>query len=415
MNPPEDNARPDDKVPDPELSPTTNPVLAQNLGLWAQVYYTTPPEQRDQAVQKLLEELTGESGREGPAGLDGTATGPVAPGTVKSIPAPEPKVAEPLQPPNGAASEQAEPRNLIVPAAQTTLQEQAPEVLDDSLVCPACLHKNRLQQRFCGLCGFPLKSSQSTSTERAPVKKSLAVPPPPPAETFPRPREIQRSEESWDWLREKNATPFDTSSEHSGTWKYIALVAGVLVLILLGSIWWAGSKSSAPPAETPAAGKPAPAAPSEPSSSSRSSSAKSQLPSAREKANAATGPAPDNPPADKAHSPAEESPARAATPAANPSQAGSSDDDGTAELTQARRYLEGQGVPRDSRAASFWLWKAVAKKNTPAVLLLSDLYAHGDGVSRSCDQARVLLSAASQRGSTEAAAKLVSLRQTVCP
>jgi TPR repeat protein len=66
-------------------------------------------------------------------------------------------------------------------------------------------------------------------------------------------------------------------------------------------------------------------------------------------------------------------------------------------------------------AASRWLWKAVAKKNGPAVLLLSDLYARGDGVSRSCDQARVLLSAAAQRGSSEAAAKLVSLRQTVCP
>jgi TPR repeat protein len=62
--------------------------------------------------------------------------------------------------------------------------------------------------------------------------------------------------------------------------------------------------------------------------------------------------------------------------------------------------------------ASQWLWKAVAKKNSDAVLLLSDLYAHGDGVPRSCEQARILLVAAAKQGSSTAAQKLRSVETT---
>ncbi len=406
---PEDKVRSGDTVPDPELSPTTNPILAQNLGLWAQVYYTTPPEQRDQAVQKLLEELKGESRQEERGGAEKATAEQVAPRTErKTIAETEQKATDFPQLRDAPVNETVEVRNLTIPPVKTTLQEQAPEILDDSLVCPACLHKNRLQQRFCGLCGFPLKSSQPTSGEPAAVKKSAPAPAPPPAQSFPLPRQVERSEESWDWLREKNTTAFDTSSEHSGTWKYIAAVAGALLLLLLASIWWAGSKSSPPPAQAPATEQTAPAAAPEPSqpakpTQSATSQPSSQPPSAPEKTDT---PIVQSPPEQSTKTPAA---------AANPARGGSSADDGTAELIQARRYLDGQGVPRDSRAASFWLWKAVAKKNTTSVLLLSDLYARGDGVSRSCDQARVLLSAAAQRGSTEAAAKLVSLRQTICP
>lgn len=414
MTPPRDEVRSDDKVPDPELSPTTNPILAQNLGLWAQVYYTTPPEQRDQAVQKLLEELKGESSLEEPAGPENAAPENVAPRAAgKDIPEAEQEATNVPQTGGATAEETVAARNISIVPVTTPRQEQAPEILDDSLVCPACLHKNRLQQRFCGLCGFPLKSSQPAGNEPAAAKKGSPTPkpPPPPAESFPPSRQIERSEESWDWLREKNTTAFDTSSEHSGTWKYIALVAGALVLLLVASIWWAGSKNSPPPAQAPATEQSAPAAtpeqpsaaPAEPAHSTTSAST-SQPPNAPAKTATPI-----------AQSPGQESSAMPPAPTANPTDGVSSDDDGTAELIQARRYLEGQGVPRDSREASRWLWKAVAKKNGPAVLLLSDLYAHGDGVSRSCDQARVLLSAAAQRGSTEAAAKLVSLRQTVCP
>ena len=54
---------------------------------------------------------------------------------------------------------------------------------------------------------------------------------------------------------------------------------------------------------------------------------------------------------------------------------------------------------RDSSEAAKLLWKAVSKQNATAAVLLSDLYLRGDGVPRSCDQARLLLVAAAKRGS----------------
>src|SRR5205085_7237968 len=44
-------------LPGPELNPMLNPTLGKNLGRWAQVYFTSPPEKREEAVQELLKEL----------------------------------------------------------------------------------------------------------------------------------------------------------------------------------------------------------------------------------------------------------------------------------------------------------------------------------------------------------------------
>ena len=44
-------------LPDTELNPLLNPLLAENLGRWAEVYFTSPPENRAQAVSALLSEL----------------------------------------------------------------------------------------------------------------------------------------------------------------------------------------------------------------------------------------------------------------------------------------------------------------------------------------------------------------------
>jgi TPR repeat protein len=43
--------------------------------------------------------------------------------------------------------------------------------------------------------------------------------------------------------------------------------------------------------------------------------------------------------------------------------------------------------------------------------LLSDLYARGDGVPHSCEQARLLLIAAAKKGSSAAAQKLRSVER----
>ena len=64
---------------------------------------------------------------------------------------------------------------------------------------------------------------------------------------------------------------------------------------------------------------------------------------------------------------------------------------GSADLRLAQRYLGGSMGARDSSEAAKLLWRAVGKQNTTAAILLSGLYARGDGVPKSCDQARLLL------------------------
>lgn len=61
------------------------------------------------------------------------------------------------------------------------------------------------------------------------------------------------------------------------------------------------------------------------------------------------------------------------------------------------------------------LWAAVAQGNTSAEVTLAKLYLIGGGVSKSCDQARVLLQAAAKKGNGEALDKLSQINQQGCP
>jgi TPR repeat protein len=88
---------------------------------------------------------------------------------------------------------------------------------------------------------------------------------------------------------------------------------------------------------------------------------------------------------------------------------------GAEELAQAEGYLTGKYGSRNSSEAARYLWKAVSKENPTAILLLSDLYLAGDGVPKSCDQARLLLRAAARKNVAAAAHKLRELQQTGCP
>jgi TPR repeat protein len=88
---------------------------------------------------------------------------------------------------------------------------------------------------------------------------------------------------------------------------------------------------------------------------------------------------------------------------------------GSEELAAARRYLKGtDGQKQDTTEAVDWLWKAVAKRNIEATLLLSDLFLKGSGVPQNCDQGRVLLDAAASRGSKDAAVRLRHLQAFGC-
>ena len=54
------------------------------------------------------------------------------------------------------------------------------------------------------------------------------------------------------------------------------------------------------------------------------------------------------------------------------------------------------------------------KGNLTAETTLANLYLRGEGVPKNCDQARVLLSAASDKGDPEAKRKLLELDHTGC-
>jgi hypothetical protein len=88
---------------------------------------------------------------------------------------------------------------------------------------------------------------------------------------------------------------------------------------------------------------------------------------------------------------------------------------GAEELAVAQRYLNGtNGQGRNSAEAAKWLWKAIAKHNGEATLVLSDLYLKGDGVSKNCDQARVLLDSAAIKGVKNAGERLRHLQAFGC-
>jgi hypothetical protein len=97
-----------------------------------------------------------------------------------------------------------------------------------------------------------------------------------------------------------------------------------------------------------------------------------------------------------------------ALPPAQPADAGET------QLMLARQYLDGTIHARDTSVASKLLWTAVEKGNATAETTLADLYLRGDGVAKNCDQARVLLAAASGKGNIEAMQKLQQLNQTGC-
>ena len=119
---------------------------------------------------------------------------------------------------------------------------------------------------------------------------------------------------------------------------------------------------------------------------------------------AATKPVPDT-----AHQPANPEAAPSATP-----PTGAPPQPGEKELVQALRYLDGAYGRKDTAAAVTWFWQAVAKGNQEAAVRLAGLYLRGEGVERSCDQARVLLTTAAQKGNAEAAKRLETLPAAGC-
>ena len=392
-------------LPEPELNPLLNPLLGQHMGRWAEVYFTSPPEKREQAVTELLHELQAENATSEGAAL--TSATPVQEG------APVP-VFEP-------ASE--------IPQAPVT-----------SVRCHACGWENPASHRFCGMCGTPV-AAQSAEDD-LPTAEDLQQSEP----AFPRNNEspFARSKDAvyepalstnelslFQAGREAsdNEDEMFSYSPASRSYRVYVGIALAIVIFALAYMAWRGAQATsqsshvepqAPPEVTQPAG-PAPTPPSTPTSTSKTDPSEG-TPPANEQATA---------PSDSGRAQVEsgrvESTAKAsghklahATPPTAPvvetkpsevSVAGNGDE----ELAMAQRYLAGgDGLQRNSAEAAKWLWKSLAKQNANATLLLADLYLKGDGVSKNCDQARVLLDSAARSGMKQAGERLRHLEALGC-
>jgi len=103
------------------------------------------------------------------------------------------------------------------------------------------------------------------------------------------------------------------------------------------------------------------------------------------------------------------------TPGGTAQANGASGDTGAMELGVAMQFLHGANGKSQPMQAVEWLWLSVEKGNMPAEVALADLYVRGEGVAQSCEEARVLLLAASKKGSGEATRALGDLPTKGCP
>jgi len=387
-------------LPDPELNPLLNPVLAANMGRWAEVYFTSPPEKRGEAISQLVRELERD------------------PQPASFMPGPDP-------------SDNQRPREFREEPAAATAPDSLVAIEIPALKCGSCGVENSAAQRFCGMCGGLLMvSSERTSSlaahaaqrtgrgfdeyESSPENVSHESGPESEFSSARRPyfskpdSAYALPEEGFLGLGSRPDSESDFRSEISASPNRYRLYAGVGVAILLAALaygkWHSGAAfrgaATAPSAVQPAA----PAAqPGEP---------------------AAAPPTPqeDALPASQAHDLQAQAAAPPATTSrsvlqtvradANPSAAAAS---GAEELAVAEKYLTARpDAVRDSREAATWLWKAVGKNNVTATMLLSDLYLRGDGVPKSCDQARLLLDAAARKGAPNAAERIRNLPALGC-
>ncbi|MGA8762123.1 MAG: hypothetical protein WB562_04460 [Candidatus Sulfotelmatobacter sp.] len=380
-----DSEKPDDStLPRPELNPLLNPILASHMGRWAEVYFTNPPEKREEAILELLRELESNPGAE-------SDPVPVA----------------------------AEIMHADVP---TAVANSAPQAAKPSSVCNLCGHKNASEQLFCGACGARLSMG---ATPVGAVSPREAYHPAPPAasavvdafDVVPTLRQII----------EKSGDPYSPSPVPSlgparrepvapraartpgvvrvqpdppPNRRPLYVGAGVVALLLAGLLymgWRVNVKSSGAPIQglQPSTPQPPAPAPQLPAPTLEDTQQHTKRPAVNRQPTA-TKPAAPNP-----------APLSSATAVTQ--------EGGTDELARAQKYLNGApGDNHDSSEAAKWLWKAVSKQNMTGTLLLSDLYLRGDGVPRSCDQARLLLSAAARKGNAEAGQRLRNLRAYGC-
>jgi hypothetical protein len=407
MNEPDENT-----LPDPELNPLLNPLLAAHMGRWAEVYFTTPPEQRGHAISELLRELES---------MPSADSAPVQAIPVRAIP---------VQTINDERREE----RIETPEAWGLSSTELASPMESTLTCSACAHQNSADQRFCGMCGAALQfspeprlwgvaearaitRSRSTSPQHSPEESSDKY----AAEPIVSSVATQDDRNAWEPVRPvmENDLPSFAVEREPVPYRY-RLYAGAGLAILFAALGYAAWHRTAD--------RPSAAAPLMPSAATAPVVSKAAKPSQQPPATGSTSTASDSPasPAPQRTRPDEPSSKEQAAAATRPtarivpvtstsSPIVSGEQSGAEELATAEKYLSGSpGTARDSSEAAQWLWKAVRKRNLTATIALSDLYLRGDGVSKNCDQARLLLDAAARQGGTGAAERIRNLQAFGC-
>ena len=411
----------------PELNPLENPLLSENMHRWAEVYFNNPPERRDAAVVDLLEELL-EERRQRDELIRKANPMPVAASRVVNTPA-------------------SNHERLVY--------------------CPACRTANPVSHQFCGMCGQTLEAEEQRAAENEPkldTRTDRRMTAAPVVNPLPATQEFRDEVES-DGVHEFEDAPegeeYVSSYEHeprsfppayasndlslfqslrapadegeedweygpqpSSSYRYYVAVVLTALILGLGYLAWhsaqtaQSSRGAEPPPATPTAESAQPPAPA-------ASDAKAQSNAPADPKNA-TQPAASNTASESnnndGETPAPKQKEHALTKASDSERIADSSTPkashagpGGAELATAQRYLSGEGGQgRDSSEAAKWLWKAISKHNGPATLMLADLYLKGDGVAKNCDQGRVLLDSAAQRGIAGAGERLRNLQAFGC-
>ncbi|HTS04880.1 MAG TPA: hypothetical protein VMP68_04795 [Candidatus Eisenbacteria bacterium] len=403
-------------VPAPELNPLQNPLLAENMNRWAEVYFTNPPDRRDAAVVELLQELVQEKQRR----------------------------------------EEQQRRPVMAPFARSRdLSTALPDEREEVVYCRACRTENPASHQFCGNCGQKLEredprareSQLDSSQQRHAQAESANAAPERSVGEF---HEEVAADDGQEYAEEASAEEQDSSSytpafansdlslfqslrvpddaeeedweygpQRSSSYRYYVAAVLAILIVGLGYLAWrgaqssrAGNEASAPP-PAPAAETAQPAAPASTEKSAATQPAPVQA--ASESAQPAESPASDGrdepQKSDKVVRASETHPLAAKAEPVRAAAVGN----GAEELAMAQSYLSGtDGRARDGGEAAKWLWKSISKHNGQATLMLADLYLRGDGVPKNCEQGRVLLDSAAERGITGAGERLRNLQAFGC-
>jgi hypothetical protein len=461
-----------------EVNPLVNPLLAENMGRWAEVYFKSPPENREQAVRELLQQLEAENSQRGNApgsprwtneqGLTHDENSR-SEAFVPSLENHPPQTAHSFSDESNEQSRRHslgehafDEHSLVEPAfAEPTVAEPdfaepdfAKHVFAEhafgeeseksraaspqpTILCLSCGHENRAGQRFCGMCGLPLQREIAADRIEEEIEANRLIernsPPSRHGEKFK--RALSATPKFWDGQESGSDDSVSAGLIRSldygtGTRSYSVYTGAVIVVVVLalGYVGWRSSRATgyssyATQAAPAAAGQPMPQTPQpippavdavEQSANEGPGTAAASQSKPVAKPNIATQNN-ERPSVERvsATGSATKPSVTATSPAAEP-QVPATGGSGYEELAMAKRYLNGSAGQQNSAEAVEWLWKAVAKRNTDATLLLSEMFMRGEGIPKNCDQARILLDAAASRGVKDAAIRLRNMQAFGC-